>query len=480
MRRTVESGGFEEFLESSRAVAEFIKERALEGWSFTVLCHLDADGLSSGAIVGKALMRLQAPFQIRVLKQLDERSLKEVYTKDRATVFVDMGSGSLNILSSLEGAENIAVLDHHQPLETHLEEFKGAHLNPHLYGLNGSTDVSGSGVAYLVAKGLDPSNVDLSPLAVVGAIGDMQNRNDEMRLRGVNEVIVREAVESGLLKVEKDLLIPGRETKPIHRALASTMTPFIPGISGEEDKALAFLSSIGIPVKDGDIWRTLADLSEDEKRRLLDNLVAYMASRGVAQAETQRLVGEVYVLTREQRFTPLRDCREYAALLNACGRLGKPGLGIAVAMGDRRRRTLEETASVLNEYRGALARLIEGVIQNPSRLIDAEEIVIVNGVGLIPENLLSTVASILSANYPKPLIAFTETEDGMVKVSARAPKRLAEAGVNMGRIMAEAAESVGGVGGGHDVAAGALIPSTGRGDFLKRVMEFIGETVARG
>lgn len=476
MMRTVEKEKFEEFLSASKAVADFIKKRASDGWSFIVLCHLDADGLSSGAIIGKSLMRLQVAFQIRVLKQLEEKSLKEAYAEDRVTVFTDMGSGSLDILSQLKGAENIVVLDHHQPLENYLDAFKGVHLNPHLYGLDGATEISGSGVAYLVARAIDSLNVDLSPLAVVGAIGDMQNRSEEMRLKGFNELIVREAMEAGLLSVEKDLLIPGRETRPIHKALSSTMTPFIPGISGEEDKALAFLSSIDIPVKDGDLWRTLADLSEEEKRRLLDNLVAYMVSRGVAQTETQKLVGEVYVLVKEQRFTPLRDCREYAALLNACGRLDKSGLGIAIAMGDRRRRVLEEAANLLNEYRASLAKLVTGIMGNPSRLIDAGGAVIVNGVGFIPENLLSTVASIISANYVKPLIAFTETKDGMIKVSARAPR---EAGVNMGRIMAEVAKSVGGVGGGHDVAAGALIPSTARADFLKRVIELIGGGNAR-
>ncbi|HIE55063.1 MAG TPA: DHH family phosphoesterase [Chromatiaceae bacterium] len=336
--------------------------------------------------------------------------------------------------------------------------------------MNGAIDLSGSGVCYLVARMLDESNVRLSPLAVVGAVGDMQNRNDDMKLRGFNRVIVDEAVSHGLLEVKRDLLVAGRETKPIHRALASTMTPFIPGISGEEDKALAFLTNIDIPVKEGDLWRTMSDLNEAERRRLLDNLVAYMASKGVAQTDMKRLVGEVYILTKEQRFTPLRECREYAALLNACGRLGRQGLGLAIAMGDRRRGVLEEAWSTLSRYRGLLAELISSVVGNPSRLIETGQLVIVNGLNLIPDTLLSVVASIVSTEYDKPLIAFTGTEEGMIKISARAPKTLVEKGLNLSRIMTEAAESVGGFGGGHDVAAGALIPLDRREEFLKLVV----------
>lgn len=459
---------FKEFVKASRMVANFLKEKASEGWGFTVLCHLDADGISSGAIVGRMLIKLEAAFQISVLKRLNEDSLKHSYREDRVTIITDMGSGSLKLLAALNGSERVAVLDHHQPSD--VEGFKGVHLNPHLHGLNGAIDLSGSGVCYLVARMLDESNVRLSPLAVVGAVGDMQNRNEDMKLRGFNRVIVDEAVSHGLLEVKRDLLVAGRETKPIHRALASTMTPFIPGISGEEDKALAFLTNIDIPVKEGDLWRTMSDLNEAERRRLLDNLVAYMASKGVAQTDMKRLVGEVYILTKEQRFTPLRECREYAALLNACGRLGRQGLGLAIAMGDRRRGVLEEAWSTLSRYRGLLAELISSVVGNPSRLIETGQLVIVNGLNLIPDTLLSVVASIVSTEYDKPLIAFTGTEEGMIKISARAPKTLVEKGLNLSRIMTEAAESVGGFGGGHDVAAGALIPLDRREEFLKLVV----------
>ena len=56
-------------------------------------------------------------------------------------------------------------------------------------GLDGATDVSGSGVAYFVAKAMNQKNVDLAPVALVGALGDMQDRYDQRkvwRLKRVN------------------------------------------------------------------------------------------------------------------------------------------------------------------------------------------------------------------------------------------------------------------------------------------------------
>lgn len=471
-----EGRSFQRLAEAAKEVAEFIKEKALEGFFFIIICHIDCDGLTSGAIMGKALMRINAPFQIRAIKQFEEVALKECFEQSRIIILTDMGSGSLDIISKVDGSNRIIILDHHQPMLEYVGEFKGVHINPHLFGLNGAIDISGSGVAYVVAKALNPLNVDLSPLAVVGAIGDMQNRNEERRLVGFNEIIVKDAVESGLLKIERGLLLAGRETKRLHEALALTLTPLIPGISGEEDKALAFLTSINIPVKTGHFWRTPADLTRDEEIRLLDNLTAYMASRGVPQEEIMQLVGESYTLIGEQRFTPFRDCREFSALLNACGRLGKCGLGISIAMGDRSKNTLDEAHATLDAYRKTLAMLVGGVIQNPSRLINTNELVIVNGSGLIPDSLLSTIASILSSSYDmKPLIAFTDTPEGMVKVSARVPRPLISTGINLAHIIANAAKSVGGTGGGHDVAAGALIPPEKKNDFLRIISSILGK-----
>ena len=77
----------------------------------------------------------------------------------------------------------------------------------------------------------------------------MQDKYEQRSLKGLNEIIVNDAVEAGLLKVEKDLTFFGRETRPIHRMLATTTNPFIPGLSGQETEALNFVTNLGIPTK---------------------------------------------------------------------------------------------------------------------------------------------------------------------------------------------------------------------------------------
>ena len=110
-------------------------------------------------------------------------------------------------------------------------------------------------------------------------------------------------------------------------------TPFLPGISGEEDKSLEFLSNLNIPLKEGDKFRALRIWTEDERRRLCSALAEYLLSKGMHYG-IANLIGNIYVLTAESPGTALRDAREFAVVLNSTGRMDRPSY-IAVCMGDR-------------------------------------------------------------------------------------------------------------------------------------------------
>jgi len=334
-------------------------------------------------------------------------------------------------------------------------------------------------VAYFVAKALDKTNTDLAYLAVVGSLGDMQDKYEDKsgqrKLGGANESIVEDAVKAGYLKVETDLLFFGRETRPIHQALARTTNPFIPGISGEEDKSLAFLASLGIKPKQGDKWRALRDLSEEEKKKLSSALADYLVSKGFA-SDVALLIVNVYTLTHEEPWTPLRDAREFTVMLNATGRMDKAGLGVAICMGDRGK-CLEEAITVMGEYRRTITKYLSWVTEKPERLEELESIYVVRGDGVIDEKVISPVSSILSttlSKLEKPIIVYSAISgEDMVKVSARALEPLRKRGLNLGEVLRVAAEKYSGRGGGHDVAAGAQIPVKDVEPFLKLVDKLV-------
>jgi single-stranded DNA-specific DHH superfamily exonuclease len=63
----------------------------------------------------------------------------------------------------------------------------------------------------------------------------------------------------------------------------------------------------------------------------------------------------------------------------------------------------------------------------------------------------------------------------VVKVSARGNKLLISKGLDLSMALRKAAESVGGVGGGHTIASGASIPPGSEEKFLASVDRIVGE-----
>ena len=468
---------FKALMKDASAAAEVIKEVIEQDKPIHVISHLDADGLAAAGIIGKALARLGATFKVRVRHWIDEKVVEELKSEKPAlTILTDLGSGYLDFLTEKLQGYKIVILDHHQPVGEPAETF--IHVNPHVHGVDGSKDLSGSGIAYMAAKALDKSNVDLAAIAVVGALGDLQDKYDQKALGSLNGIIVQDAVENGYLEVKKDLIFFGRETRPIHKALALTTSPYIPGISGEEDKSLAFLASIGIKPKIGDKWRALRDLSEEEKRKLCSTLAEYLISKGFPK-EALSLVGHVYTLVKEEPWTPLRDGREFSVLLNATGRMNRPSLGIAICMGDRGA-AFEEANQVLDEYRTLITKYLGWLIEN-ERIEELENIYVIKGENDIEDKIIGTLASILSTNYVnKPIIAYAAVpSERIVKVSARALDPLVKRGLDLGKIMRTAAEKCSGRGGGHNIAAGAQVPIEQVETFIKLVDMLVKEQLEK-
>jgi len=464
------------FLDSASYAAKTILETVKEDGFIHVYSHYDADGIAAAGIIGKALFRLDARFRIKITQWIDGKLVDDVLVeKPQLIVFTDLGSGYANLLNQKLSDFKIVVLDHHQVGDE--QEANFVHVNPHTHGIDGARDLSGSGVTYFVAKAMDEANVDLAPMAVVGALGDLQDKYDQRMLGGLNEKIVKDAKKADLLVVEKDLIFFGRETRPIHKTLASTTNPFIPGISGEEDKSLAFLVSLDIKPKYGEKWRALRDLSEEEKKRLCSALADYLLSKGL-RYEIANLVGHVYILNREEPWTPLRDGREFAVLLNATGRMDRPSLGISVCMGDRGL-ALDEANKILEEYRRTINKYLGWVMEKPERMKEMENIYVVYGEEFIDDKIIGAISSLLSTSLPnpeKPLIAYAYVkEEELAKISARTIDMITNKGVNLGEVMQVAAEKCLGKGGGHNIAAGAQVPIENINTFVKIVDELIGK-----
>jgi RecJ-like exonuclease len=466
-------------IEKARFIAENIRHDAQQELNFLILSHFDADGLAAAGIAAKALLRLNTSFHVKVVKQLDqdilEFAFKSSYDK---IIFVELGSGHLDQIKEYHNEERIYIIDHHPVVGD--SEFLTNHLNPNLYGYDGATDLSGSGIIYLTAREITNQNIDLSPLAVVGALGDMQDKNEKRALIGLNDEIVKDGKKSGLIDVETDLVFYGRETRQIAKAIANTTNPYLPNLSGREDNCVALLSAANIPLKEGERWKTLADLTNEEKQQLISKIVEFLIDQGFSGDIARTLIGEVYIFTKEKRGTVFRDAREYSSTLNACGRLDKYGLGLALCLGNRDT-AVNEVETLILEYKQTLAKYMTWITENKESIQTRTSIVVIRGENHINENMSGAISSMLSSSNTfdpnKALIVVTKPKDQEIKISARISRILLEKGVHLGEILNNISPSYDGVGGGHNVAAGAKISSNKLDLFLNELENKISEQI---
>ena len=446
-------------LQRASEVASFL----LDSKDVHIVTHIDADGITAGAIASETLRRLKKRYSIECVKQLDEVTLQRLIREDHELVwFTDLGSGITTQYPELRKI----ITDHHEcPLESDVP----FHLNPHLFGRDGSFELSGAGATYLVSRAVSEKNRDLSSLAIVGAIGDLQDRRF-CELRGLNTEIVKDGVEAGVLQTVRDIRYFGKETRPLTKLLQYASDPLIPGVSGREDASVAFLQELQIELKQKDSWRSWVDLRKEEKRRVISAIVQMLLSKGFGYQVASRVLGETYLLCREEEGTELHDAKEFATLLNSTARYGQYEVGLQVCLGDRGK-WLKEALNLLSGHRH---NLVEGLqfareekIQKRTyvQYFHAGDGIRDTIIGIVTNMMLNTE----EVDKGLPLIGFAHTENGEVKVSARATQNLVDRGLDLATALTRAAQEIHGVGGGHNIAAGATIPKGKEEEFLQCV-----------
>ncbi|MEM3012029.1 MAG: DHH family phosphoesterase [Candidatus Hadarchaeales archaeon] len=434
-----------------------------------IVSHMDVDGICAAALLSKALAREGIEHRVKFVRML-YREVVEELDPAPLTLFTDLGSSQLLNLREKYRHSQVIVCDHHPP-ETG-EGWEGLlHLNAHLMGMDGTREISGAGMAFLLARELNPSNSDLSALAVVGAVGDVQNVWG--RLVGKNREILEEAVGAGKVVREMDLQLYGRHSRTLLQALEGLSDPPIPGITHSSEGCLELVRSLGIPVKGENGWRKPADLTPEEKQKLAGALISLALS--TVPTEFSRfvpglIVGEVYTLKGES--PELRDAGEFATCLNSTARHEQPVIGLEVAKGDRGPYR-SAMLNLLRYHRSSLARGMELIETGGVKLGERGYLQYFDATGVVKETFTGTLAGLsLSSGRVdpfKPVVGMVRN-GGKVKVSARCSRLLFLKGLDLSSCLRRAAGSVGGEGGGHPVAGGAQVPEERVEEFL-RVLE---------
>ena len=434
------------------------------GKSISVTTHLDCDGLTSGSIITKALIRAGANCTVRTSKEFSKKIVESFKTDSRDFhIVTDLGGGFAKDLNEAVG-DNWIVLDHHQISEEEKENQNM--INAWNYGIDGGSEICAGGMAYLASVALDEKNSDLSAIAVVSALGDRQDQGERKSFVGKNFEIANVAKEEGLVDIDLDLLLVGRETRPLADALAFTSQPFIEGLTWNRDTCLSLLNSSGIQLKDEGRWRVPAELNEEEKRQVIEAITKFTSEKNSTEIASE-LIGYTYTFPREDKLSFLRDGREFSTMLNSCGRINRSGVGMAVCMGDRNK-ILREAETILTDYRKMIKEYMNILSNERWRISESETCVMVNGEDIVPETMTGTISSLIAGspkNIGKIIILRTKGEENTIKFSSR-KSFSCKSDINLSELMRKGAEKFNGIGGGHNAAAGAKITKDKLDEFL--------------
>ena len=423
---------------------EFSKDRPIR-----IISHHDTDGITSAAILAKTFKRLDKKFSIRIVKGLEEGTIKEELKRQPKEVilFSDLASGSVDYFQDL--AEPIFILDHHEIDKSKLND-KIKIINPHLTDSPEDNEATGAGICYFFSKAISHDNQDLASLAIIGMIGDRHESN----LSKVNQKIVEDAND---LKIKKGLVIYPA-TRPLRRALEWSTSPYIPGVTGNGPGAMEILRETGI-----NFDKSLLDLSEEEMSKLI---TAVMIRRAQHNKESD-ILGNLYIL---KFFNTKEDVREISTLVNACSRLGYSDIAISCCLENEKAKT--QALDIYTEYK---QELVSGLrVAEKMDKIKGKGFVILNAKDQIKDAIVGTICSMLSSSptYTEGtiLIGMAYNED-KIKVSARI---VGQEGRNLKEVLEKTVikfktnnpESIAEVG-GHHFAAGCLVEKSKEESFIE-------------
>lgn len=432
-----------EFQEDLERASDLIKDSE----HVRLLCHYDGDGTSSAIILATALKRLGIRFHLSFVKALDGDSFRKMMEHDRDSLIIISDAGS-DQLRFLDKTDNIVVLDHHFYTENHSAALN---INARKYGIDGTRDACGATMAFMMALTLDWNNSDLFPFFISGLLAD---RQDLGGYTGLNRMLKE---HFRFRYSEKHTL--NLEGETIGSALVYSTDPFYNGITGNQERSNAMLRDIGI-----DPLKNPADLSENEKRLLGKRLARMLLSQGVGTEALRTMEADVLTFPGLQF-----NSRELSSIIDGNSRVDTNGVVMQFFLGDR-----TVMGEMLDNWKIFKTRLIDYCYRSLSQLYSLSN---VNYFYSPESEMAGSIAGTLMlylAPQDKPLVGFNVSADG-THVSSRGTRRMVAKGLNLSVVMKNASEEVGGSGGGHDIAAGAVIPKGKEKIFIEAVNRILKE-----
>jgi len=168
--------GYKQFYENLNLASEKVKNLINERKDTFIVSNSSCDGIISAGLLVSAIWKMGGKATARFMNSVSQESLANLKNENHEFYFfTEFGTGITESFNKLFSNDWI-VLDHRKlSFSEMVTDDNSAILNPWKFDIDGNKEISSGGISYLLAKTLDKSFTDLSPLAIVSALGEYQD-----------------------------------------------------------------------------------------------------------------------------------------------------------------------------------------------------------------------------------------------------------------------------------------------------------------
>ena len=413
-----------------------------------IIAHYDGDGTSAAIILMKTLMREKKKTHLSYIKSLLGEDFRKMIMEypDLPTIVVDAGSEQIQYVPE---QEKIVVLDHHfyRPSPA-----RAININARDYGIDGTRGACGATMAMVFALVMNEKNADLIPFFVAGLIADKQDLGG---ISGLNKLLLEEyQAQYSLVRttsLEGDNLLD---------ALTYSTDPFFLDLAGKPNNVRAFLEECKLEPETNP-----GDVTEDQRRVLEKKLTAKLIAQGCGL----QAIG--YLESDMMRFRGIDfNSKELSSMIDGNARVGKNSVALQYFLGDQ-----SVYSEMVDGWRTYKKKLVEYVHRSIREVVQLSNVQFFYSPESEMAGKISDLLMLYVVDQSKPIVGFNAGDD-KTKVSSRGTVKMVSKGLNLSAVMRNACEAVEGSGGGHDVAAGGIVPKGKEKEFIELVNRILKET----
>ncbi|MEM0135692.1 MAG: DHHA1 domain-containing protein, partial [Thermoplasmatales archaeon] len=271
-----------------------------------------------------------------------------------------------------------------------------------------------------------------------------------------------------IVDVKEDIRYFGRSSKSVSYMLRFGNDPKINALYDNPVSVADFLVNHGFDRRTLKTVRWI-DLEEGKKEELITEL------KGMAEREghdPSRLTGEVYELSSEPKSSIVKDIRDFSSLINATSRKGRPEVGIRLCLFERGS-ALTEALQLYDDHLESLRKASRTLEETEGKTVG--RVLYYDFGSTLENNITGTIATriITHKKVPESSVIMVMADLGsMKKISARISLGLSEK-IDLSLLFRQIANGLGGSGGGHRNAAGAIVPRGKEVEFVEKVNELV-------